>query len=58
MNTAQKMKFAVRIFSVNVTKSQETVDLVTFTEEIPNGKLHLLCSEIRLHSINNQDIFQ
>ena len=24
--------------------SQETVDLVTFTEEIFNGKLHFLCS--------------
>ena len=24
---------------------QETADLVTFTEEILNGKLHLLCSE-------------
>ena len=23
---------------------QETVDLVTFTEEIFNGKLHFLCS--------------
>ena len=25
--------------------SQETADLVTFTEEILNGKLHFLCSE-------------
>ena len=24
---------------------QETLDLVTFTEEIPNGKLHFLCSD-------------
>ena len=24
---------------------QETADLVTFTEEILNGKLHFLCSE-------------
>ena len=24
---------------------QETADLVTFTEEIFNGKLHFLCSE-------------
>ena len=24
---------------------QKTVDLVTFTEEILNGKLHFLCSE-------------
>ena len=26
--------------------SQETADLVTFTEEILNGKLHFLCSDI------------
>ena len=31
------MKFSVRISSVNMTKS---ADLVTFTEEILNGKLH------------------
>ena len=37
--TAQKMKFPLRISSVNVTKS-----LVTFNEEILNGKLHFLCS--------------
>ena len=24
---------------------EETADLVTFTEEIRNGKLHFLCSE-------------
>ena len=27
---------------------RETADLVTFTEEIPNGKLHFLCSARRL----------
>ena len=48
--TAQKMKFFIKdFFSVDVTKSagnrQETADLVTFTEEILNGKLHFLCSE-------------
>ena len=26
---------------------QETADLVTFTEEILNGKLHFLCSEVQ-----------
>ena len=36
--TAQKMKFSLSIFK------QETADLVTFTEEIYNGKLHFLCS--------------
>ena len=25
---------------------QETMDLVTFTEEILNGKLHFLCSDV------------
>ena len=30
---------------MNVTKSAETADLVTFTEEILNGKLHFLRSE-------------
>ena len=25
---------------------QETADLVTFTEEIPNGKLQFLCSDV------------
>ena len=29
---------------VNVTKSQFTADLVTFTQEILNGKLHFLCN--------------
>ena len=32
--TVQKMKFSIK----------ETADLVTFTEEILNGKLHFLCS--------------
>ena len=27
---------------------QQTADLVTFTEEILNGKLHFLCSEYEL----------
>ena len=33
--TAQKMKFSVK----------ETADLVTFTEEILNGKLYFLCTD-------------
>ena len=28
---------------------QETADLVTFTEEIHNGKLHFLCGEIAVN---------
>ena len=43
INTAQKWSFPLRISSVNVTKSAVT-DLVGFTEEIFNAKLHLLCS--------------
>ena len=37
--------FPLKISSVNVTKSQETADLVTFTEEIFSEKLHFLRSE-------------
>ena len=35
--TAQKMKFFIKDFFSN---PQETANLVTFTEEIRNGKLH------------------
>ena len=35
------MKFSIKNFSVNVTKS---ADLVTFTERIFDGKLHFLGS--------------
>ena len=38
----KKWSFPLRISSVNVTKSA-TANLVTFTEEILNGKLHFLC---------------
>ena len=31
---------------------QETADLVTFTEEIRNGKLHFLCSECSWNSVS------
>ena len=34
------MKFPSRVYSVNVTKSAIPTDLITFTEEILNGKLH------------------
>ena len=43
--TAQKMKFSIEdFFSKYDPNLQETTDLVTFTEEILNGKLHFLCS--------------
>ena len=31
-----------------LTNPQETADLVTFTEEILNGKLHFLCSDLHI----------
>ena len=40
----KKWWFPLMISLVNVTKFQKTADLVTFTEEILNGKLHFLCS--------------
>ena len=43
INTKNKV-FEVRISSVNVTKSAVSCDLVTFTEDILNGKLHFVCS--------------
>ena len=46
--TAQKMKFSVSIFSVNMTKPQFPADLVTFTEKILNEKPHFLCSELTM----------
>ena len=29
-----------------IRRKQETADLVTFTQEILNGKLHFLCSDM------------
>ena len=45
----KKWSFPLRTSSVNVTKSEETcvfdhINLITFTEETLNGKLHFLCS--------------
>ena len=31
--------------NIHCTKNSQTVDLVTFTEEILNGKLHFFCSD-------------
>ena len=41
----KKWGFPLSISSLNVTKSAGNCDLVTFTEEILNGKLHFLCSD-------------
>ena len=38
------MKFSIKDFSSKCAQIRKTADLVTFTEEILNGKLHFLCS--------------
>ena len=44
----------------NVQRAQETVDLVTLTEKILNGKLHFLCGgisyECRIRVLNQIQI--
>ena len=47
----KKWSFPLRISLSNMTKSVETADLVTFTEEILNGNLIFLCTV----TVNNQD---
>ena len=37
--------------------SQETVDLVTITEEILNGKLHFLCSDNKSSQVKFLNLF-
>ena len=39
LSSAQKMKFLIKDFFFLIS------DWVTFTEEIPNGNLHFLCSD-------------
>ena len=46
-NTAQKMKFSIQDFFSKCDQIRRPADLVTFTEEILNGKLHFLCSAKR-----------
>ena len=41
--TVQEMKFLIKDFC-SKCDLQETADLVTFTEEILNGKLHFSCT--------------
>ena len=42
--TTHKMKFSIKELFHKRSFPQETADLVTFTEEILNGKLYFLCS--------------
>ena len=51
MKSAFVEKYLWSFPSVNVTKSAVSADLVTFTEEILNGKLHFLCSVRNLSNI-------
>ena len=44
-------------FSVEDFRPQFAADLVTFIEEIFNGKLHFLCSEIAFLKISKQQVF-
>ena len=46
LNTAQKWSFAIKVSSVDLTKLQFPSDLVTFTEEILNGKFHFRAGKI------------
>ena len=41
----------MKVSSVNVTNSQESADLVTFTEEIFNEKIYFLCSAYGMSSL-------
>ena len=64
--TAQKMKFSVKDFFTKCDQIFRNGDLIIFTEEILNGKLHFLCSvrmyessygishKIRLHALSLQ----
>ena len=42
----KKMKISIKDFFGKCDQIQLPVDLVTFTEEIRNGKLHFLCSAL------------
>ena len=44
LDTAQKVKFSIQDF-ISKCDQIRTADLDTFTEEVLNRKLHLLCSE-------------
>ena len=47
ISTAQKMKFSIKDFFSKCDQiRRKTADLVTFTEQILNDKLHFLCSAL------------
>ena len=41
----KKLKFAIKDFFSKCDQIRRTLDMVVFTEEIINGKLHFMCSE-------------
>ena len=45
------------MFEQNLTTAQKIADLITFTEEILNGKLHFLCN-VRFGQIYKKSIIQ
>ena len=44
VDTEQKLKFSIKYFFSRYDQIRNFCDLVTFTEEILNGKLHFLYS--------------
>ena len=46
LHCTKKWNFPLKIFSVNVTNPRFPADLVTFTEEILNAKIHFFCSAL------------
>ena len=56
--TARKMKFSMKVFfsKCDFGFLQVPADLVIFTGEILNGKLHFLCSVFYYHHNNNHHI--
>ena len=52
LSTAQKMKISIKDFFSKCDQIRSFhADLVTFTEEILNGKFHCLCSDLTMPSI-------
>ena len=48
MGSAQKIKFYIKDFFSKCGNLEETADLNTFTEKTLNGKLHFLCSGVKI----------
>ena len=58
--TAQKVKFSIKDFFSKyeqIRRKQFSADLVTFTEEILNGKRHFLCSVFYAYSDWSVEVF-